>query len=192
MDYTRNEDKLCRSASISGAAYNIIHSIADAASDTIPNEPVNGNEMKNYLRLEGFEPGSEFNFDDLLIEDMIQEARIWVEAYTRQLVVRRDIVVLISNEAGMIELPGPVNGSVVFDGEDSPVDVEAKAGRMVTTGSNMLITYNAGYENAPAWARNAIKAYVAWAFENRGDETAGNPTRAAAICRPHIKGQKWA
>lgn len=179
-------------------------------------EPVTLQQAKDYLRLTGFSPDDsgeqDFDFDDTLINSMIQEAREWVEKYTGQYIVPRSLSVVLLNQAGGMRLPGPVIGSVVY------TNLEAEAIttlRVVGTTFPKLLSdwvgwgesprtndynysadyitaaYEVGYEVIPKWVKNAILAYVAWAFENRGDEQTGSPERAAAICRPHIKKQAW-
>ena len=81
-------------------------------------EPVTLLQVKEYLRLNGF--GSEdsgeqeFDYDDVLIESMITEARMWVEKYTGRFIVSREIIVVLLNQAGYIRLPGPVAGTIVI------------------------------------------------------------------------------
>ena len=157
-------------------------------------EPVTLTQAKNYLRLEGFTSDDsgeqEFDFDDTLIESMITEARMWVEKYTGLYLVPRTLTVVLLNQAGYIELPGPVLGTITWANDATPVMV----GRKVETkyDCKLTATYEAGYTSDwPKWVENSILAYVAWAYENRGDEQAGSPERAAAIARPHRRVKAW-
>lgn len=164
-------------------------------------EPVTLAEVKDYLRLQGFtsdESGEqEFDFDDSLLEDMISEGREWVEKYTGQYLVSRTLTIVLLNQAGYFELPGPKTGDLTLYDED---DVEIDTDNYTIIGTTypkiktcfddqITAIYEAG--ETSAWGQNAIKAYVAWAYENRGDEAAGSPERAAAICRPHRKLRSW-
>lgn len=165
-------------------------------------EPVGLAEMKDYLRLQGFvsnedSPADEFDFDDDLIEDMITEARIWAEQFIggdnrMHMIMPRDIEVVAQNEAGGIKIPGPVRGAIVsVDDNDTTIDpviVGTVFPKVDTAYCNPItLSYSAGYTTFPAWVKNAIKAYVAFAYENRGDEQVKSPERAAAILRPYRK-----
>lgn len=168
-------------------------------------EPVGLSEMKDYLRLQGFtadedSPADEFDFDDDLITDFIEEGRIWSEEYIggpkkMHSIVPREIEVVLDNEAGMIELPGPSR---------SVPTIEDQNGNAITGGvfigttwpkletcyhCRITLNYSAGYTTYPPWVKNAIKAYVAWRYEHRGDEEAlkGFPEFAASILRLHRK-----
>lgn len=172
-------------------------------------EPVTLQQTKDYLRLGGFvsdESGEqEFDFDDALIEAMISEGRMWLEKYTGQYVVPRSLNVVLLNQAGGQKLPGPVSGDVIiYDYDDeSGLDLQmvgTKFPKIITPygcdyqspNNQLRAVYEVGYNEYPAWVQNAILAYVAWSYENRGDEQAGSPERAAAIARAHRKGgQAW-
>lgn len=163
-------------------------------------EPVTLLQVKEYLRLGGFVPDDsgeqEFDYDDTLIETMITEARQWLEKYTGQYIVPRELSVDFQNQAGMQPLPGPVEGSIVFaDTEDvvlTPVVIGALFPKVETKYTCRLkAVYQVGYNEFPPWVKNSILAYLAWAYENRGDQQAGSPERAAAIARPHRRVIAW-
>mgnify|MGYP001560790285 CR=1 FL=1 len=168
-------------------------------------EPVTLQQAKDYLRLEGFggdDSGEQdFDFDDTLINSMIQEAREWVEKFTGQYIVPRSLTVVLLNQAGMIKLPGPVIGSIVFTDKDDTVidsddyDIIGTQWPKLETCYDERITadYEAGYETYPKWVENAILAYVADHYEFRGDDLppAANE-RAAQICRPQRRVVSWA
>lgn len=170
-----------------------------------PTEPATLQQVKAYLRLQGFTEDddsgeSEFDYDDELLEDMITEARMWVEKFTGVFVVERELTVVLLNQAGYIELPGPVIGDVALvDYNDTAIDSDTYSivgGRLKNTFcSQVTATYNAGYAvgSAPSWVRNAILAYIAHRYEHRGDEgnTEQNPVQASNICRPHRKLSAW-
>jgi hypothetical protein len=159
--------------------------------------------VKDYLRLQVEEESGvgEFNFDDDLVTDLIGEATEWIEKYTGQIIVPRTVTVFMENQAGGGKLPGPVLSEdvLLFDHEGEGIDAEnfkvigSTFPELETAFNNRISAqYEAGYADYPLWAVNAVKAYVAWAYFNRGDEDAGSPKRAAAICRPHRKVSVWA
>lgn len=101
-----------------------------------------------------------FNFDDTLIESMITEARMWVEKYTGQYLVPRTLVVVLLNQAGYIELPGPVDGDIALvNCEDVAITDAVFVGNKLQSkyGGNVTATYNVGYiSDYPKWVENSI------------------------------------
>lgn len=200
MDYRRNEDRLCTGSS-TGAKYNHIYLVDDISNESGEVvEPVTLQEMKDYIRLEGFSsddsPGDDFDFDDDLITDLITEGRVWVEDYTGVHLITKTIQVVLLNQAGMKELPGPVTGPVVITENGETVDsdnyeiIGSAFPKLVTTFSDKIVLeYDAGYNlvNCPKGLRNAIKAYVAENYEHRGDEQPDKALteRAARKARPY-------
>lgn len=153
-------------------------------------EPVTLAEVKDYaLRLTS-------NYDDDKLTTLITEARMWIEKYTGLYIVQREITVALLNQAGGIELPGPIVGSVALtDKDDEEIetdDYDIIGSEIETCFDNRInATYNVGYATAPEWVKNAIYAYIAWRYDNRGDEGGGSPEAAAAICRPHKVTPAW-
>lgn len=199
MNYRRNEDKWV-SDDPTGAAYNHIYNVDDISNESgEATEPVTLQEMKDYLRLEGSEdesPGDEFDFDDDLLEELITEGRIWVEKFTGLHLIQKDLQVVLLNQAGMIELPGPVTGTIVIDDTEGEV-IEADSydfigssfPKLVTTFSDRItLEYEAGYTptTIPKGLKGAIKCYVAYFFERRGDDNEkAFPESAARKARPY-------
>lgn len=151
-------------------------------------EPVTLQQTKDYLRLGGFvsdDNGEQgFDFDDTLIESMITEARMWVEKYTGQYLVPRTLTVVLLNQAGYIELPGPVVGTITWTDDAEPEMVGSKI--KTKYGCELTATYDVGYTEFPKWVENSILAYVADHYEWRGDDKAPAPNeRAAQIARPY-------
>lgn len=184
--------------------YNAYHSIEDISEESPPvTEPVALQDMKNYLRLEDFDetspnPIEEFDFDDDLISSLITEARMWVEKFTWLHLIPKTLQVIVTCGEGMMSIPGPVTGDITTVDKNgntvSGIEFLGSQFKKITTCHDyrLMLTYPAGYSQAPEWAINAIKAYVAWAYENRGDEDKkGSPDRAAAICRPHRRVPLW-
>lgn len=193
----RNEDQIPPS----DCNYNLIHLIEDISEESgSAGEPVTLQEVKDYLRLEGFTSGDDFDFDDDLIETLIIEARMYVEKITGIHLVNKHLHVVASNGEGMIELPGPVTGGITgLDEDGNALGPDFKTigqffVKVKTPNLPMMdFTYWGGYSgNAPAWAKGAIKAYVADHYEYRGDDAppAANQ-RCAQKCRPHGRLSQW-
>lgn len=200
MDYRRNEDKLAYRA----AKNNVLHLVENISEDSGPvTEPVTVLEVKQYLRLEGFQadddsPADEFDYDDSLIEAMITEAREFVEANTGLHLVPKRLFVVLSNGKGLSKLPGPVTGDITATDQYGVAITIEKIGtefpKILTPNyALMKFTYDAGYTAAPEWAKRAIKAYIADHYEYRGDDAppAAN-VRVMQILRPHRQLSAWA
>ena len=210
MDYRRNEDKWCLPGTRIGARYNHIYLVENVGEDSSPvTEPVTLQEVKDYIRLEGFtpdddSPSDQFDFDDALILDLISEGRRWVEKYTGVSLIPKQLQVFLLNQAGMIELPGPVTGAIVITKENSDVIADTDY-KLIGTQFPKLVTrfdyrlqldYAAGYtvQTIPAGLKDAIKAYVAYAYEHRGDEMDDKALTesAARKARPYRRLTLWA
>lgn len=156
---------------------------------------INGEEIGvSYGYANGGGSSEYFDFDDQLISDMIIEARMWVEKFTGIHCVPKRLQVVYCNGNGYLELPGPVTGTI--DSIETLTLLGANFPKIKSPLTNeATITYPAGYDSgtAPAWVKNAIKAYVADHYEYRGDDAppAANQ-RAAGICRPYRRVSVWA
>jgi hypothetical protein len=145
----------------------------------------------------GAATADDFTFDDTLIEDLITEAREWVEKFTGIHLVPKRLQVTFCNGLGGFELPGPVQGAIDITGDLTTAEyVGTQFPKVSSMANSLTATYAAGYNygTVPKWAKNAIKAYVTWGYERRGDEAdiKGSPERAAAICRVHRRVALWA
>lgn len=198
MDYRRNEDRLCSTDPRIGAKYNHVFTVDNISEESEPViEPVTLQEVKDYIRLEGFtpdddSPSDQFDFDDELILEMIAEARQWVETFIGLNLIPRTLQVTALNQAGYLELPGPVVDvtAIVITKENSdviPVEQYKFIGKefpkLVTTYiDRLMFTYAAGYAvgAVPKGLKTAIKAYVAYAYEHRGEETDDKALTASA------------
>lgn len=200
MDYTRNED---RWPVRDGMNYNLIHSVTDISDESgVIIEPVTLAEMKDYLRLSGFDESGDFSFDDLLIETMITGARERLEIYTGCSLIPKTIEVVVTNLAGNISLPaGPVTG-VITAVDSEGTEIVAGDIKLIGTkfpdlkspcNSEMVLTYNAGYETIPKGLKNAIMAEVAYRYENRGDESpdSGICKSAMILAEPYNRGNSF-
>ncbi len=164
---------------------NLIYDIKDITTESgLPEEPVTLQEMKDYLRLEGFvdeeesttESLSDFAFDDTLINTMISAARQKIEKYCGVSVVFHTWKVLLTNNAGDIELPyGPVQTFTSLTDKNGTAYGESV---IVTRGfdflhleepmsDKMTAIYDAGYEDCPDEIRLGIMQQVADWYENR-------------------------
>ncbi len=110
----------------------------------ITTEPVTLTEVKNYLRITG--SGHD---DDL--EDMISDARKYVERATDSSVSERSIKVTNELELENYELPfGPIIGSV-SDSTDSD--------------DNYVYEYSAGYDPTPPDMKRLILDVIKWWYD---------------------------
>lgn len=186
---------------------NLIYDIKDITTEsTIPDEPVTLQEMKDYMRLEGFtdtdesttESLSDFAFDDTLITRMIKAARKKVEDYCGVSIVFHTWKVLLKNEAGDIELPyGPVQEFTSLAYSDGTA---VGAASIDTIGfdfmmlespmcDKMTAIYDAGYEECPEELRLAIMQMVYYWYENR--VIGGIPPVAKQTMSPYKRPWTW-
>lgn len=181
MDYARNED---RRRPWVGVYYNLIHSVEDISDESgLVTEPVSRSEMKDYLRLQGFDESGDFSFDDNLIDLMIQGARQRIEIYTGCSLIPKRIKTVVTNLCGGVTLPcGPVTGDITAadwdDEEISSDDIKLIGTKFPDLDQprqeKMVLQYNAGYPTLPNFLKGlklAIMAEVAYRFEHRGDES---------------------
>lgn len=141
-------------------------------------EPVTLLELKNYLRIQGFGGGSpsDFTFDDILLSELITNARETVERWCGISLVTKGLRAIITNLAGGALIPcGPVNAISSFKLSDGTVVTDFKI-----TGENeidcpreckMVIEYYAGYTNVPKALKIAVMKQATWDYVHRGDET---------------------
>ena len=167
--------------------YNEIYSIVDVTDDSgTITEPVTVQEMKDYLRLEGYidddestsDDLSDFDFDDLLITDMIRAAREQIEKISASTIVPKTWEAVINNYR-KIELPrGPIQSIVSLTDVDGVAitdytTIGVFGDRIFLKSPNqceMTITYTAGYDVVPASLKIDIMRLVSYMYENRGDD----------------------
>lgn len=178
--------------------YNLIIDIKDmAAGSPGISEPVSVSEFKIYARLESFEDdlGSTANLsftqEDDLIEELITSAREDIEKYTNRSLIPKELRVVITNLAGLVELPLPPIGDVtaVYWGDEFEDEGEAADNQvvdLVLSGTDrkyivypcserMVFDYSCGYDRGdtmrlPRRLKMAILAETLYRFEHRGDE----------------------
>lgn len=145
----------------------VVAEIADPVT-----EPVTLQEVKDYLKVST-------TSDDVVITEMIKEARIWVERRCGISVIPKEVNAILEVMNSQ-ELPyGPVFDleliDVVNDLNDdvisSPNVVGLAGGFPSLNGyGRFKVAYGAGYTECPQDLKQAIKAAVAFNYENRGDE----------------------
>lgn len=152
---------------------NIRTNLVLSANRTVVDEEqviVSLEDMKKYLKMEGIDD------DDDVIQDMIYQAVEWVENYCG-ICVREATVSSMLQVLNGIELPfGPVKsiqqiGESEFDPVADKYLFPVQEGYIDIFGHGIyLVDYTSGYDNVPYSIRQAIKAYVAYVYEHRGDD----------------------
>jgi hypothetical protein len=133
--------------------------------------PVSLQTAKEWLKMAGIDD------DDALIQELISEAVDWLEEYCGLSIVPQTITayLIVKNR---IELPyGPVNTiTSVNDAAYDPLTSTCNLFNPSTGFVNIsgygtyTVEYEAGYTVVPPALIGAIKAYVAYAYEHRGDD----------------------
>lgn len=173
--------------------YNAVISVDDVTNESgVFEEPVSIDEIKDYLRLEGYVDSdestsddlSEFDFDDRLIAELIKGGRQLMEEKAGISIIPKTIEAVITNLCGMIELPfGPVISiTSLLDCEGN--EITSVSYRVIGNNrkylaypcyENMTITYETGFDEVPKGIKIDLMRLVAYMYENRGDD----PTIAA-------------
>lgn len=165
--------------------YNLVHTVKDITEESgDPTEPVTVEEVKSYMRLEGFQDVGEsmatsFDEDDTLIQTLIVAARKKLEKLYGISLVPKTLRATLTNLAGDIEIPcGPV--TQVTEIKDRYDNVIAEDDYTLTGDDfptiecpcyeKMKVTYEAGYEDVPEDLKIEIMRIVTYWFENRGDK----------------------
>lgn len=164
--------------------YNQVHDVEDITGESVEIvEPVTLEEMKNFMRLEGFEDDNEsgeidFTSDDALINELITSAREGLEKWCGVSIISHRWQVRFSNLAGNIELPYSNGYSIVslVDSDDNTIASADYRFRGVSWLSldfpmqgHMVVVYDAGYETVPKRLKQAIMRDVIYHYENRGE-----------------------
>lgn len=194
---------------------NLLLDIKDVTTESmLPIEPVSLQEMKDFLRLEGFgdpESGSmtsDFDFDDLLIESMITAARKKAEAFCGISIVFHSWKVLLTNRGGDSDLPyGPIQSvTSIVDKNGNDVTTYKLRGfnfQFLESPKQELLTleYDAGYDDVPEEIVLAIKQMVWYWYNVRGTIDASTfgvnvqlttiPDIALSTLRPFKRSWTW-
>ena len=162
---------------------NLIYDIKDITEGAVT-EPVTVQNVKDYLRMEGFvdddesttESLSNFTFDDTLISTMITAARKKMEAWCGVSIVDHTWKVMFKNEAGDFEYPyGPVQAFTSLAYKDGTAVGSSAIYNYgydfwhleSPNADKMTAIYEAGYEDCPEELELAILQCVAHWYENR-------------------------
>jgi len=171
--------------------YNAIYSIRDVTDESGAfEEPVSLDEMKDYLRLEGYtdtdestaDDLSDFDFDDLLLTDLIKASREQIEKISSSTIVSKTWEAVVNNYR-MLELPrGPI-GTIISLYDSDDVEILAADYEIIGNDRKFLksprqceltITYEAGYDIVPAGLKIDIMRLTAYMYENRGEDSSIN------------------
>lgn len=176
--------------------YKLVHTVKDITeSSGDPTEPVSVDEVKSYMRLEGFQDVDEsgstpFAEDDELIERLIVAARKKLEKLYGISLVPKTLRAVITNLAGDIEIPqGPVisitslkdkSGTAIADYTITGYTEEERevegfefndfVALECPNYEKMVMIYEAGYTDVPEALKIEILRYVTWLFTYRGDQ----------------------
>lgn len=162
--------------------YNLIRNTMDISSESAGSiEPATLEEVKSYLKLQGFiddndsTPVDDFADDDDLIEELTTTARQLLEQELGISIINKELESIVTNLAGGQQLPyGPVRGitSITDEhGEEIDEDNIKLRGDYLDCPRqcNMKVRYSAGYDAVPIALKTEIKRIVAYLYENRGD-----------------------
>ena len=167
--------------------YNDIHDVSDISDASgVITEPVSVIEIKNFMRLEGFENDQEsgellFSSDDLLIGELITSAREGLERWCGISIIEHRWQVLFTNQIGNIELPYSNNATIVSLSNSDNVIITSdnylfrgtSFKYMASPGyDNMTVVYTSGYAvgDVPKRLKQAIMRDVVFHYENRGEK----------------------
>jgi len=182
--------------------YNLLIDWDDQTEESGITEPLTVQDVKNYLRLEGFidnseSISSEFDDDDVIIENLITSARVRLEEYTGLSFIPKTWEIELTNLNGDFEIPyGPVNSIVYLkDNEDTSItDYELSLNkRLLKTPklTNMTLKYEAGYEVLPLGLKDAMYKEVAYRYINRGDKNVEGLSKEAMVLAAKYKTANW-
>jgi uncharacterized phiE125 gp8 family phage protein len=184
--------------------YNLLIDWDDQTNESGINEPLTVEEVKNYLRLEGFidqsdSIPSDFNDDDAIIETLIRSARERIEEFTGLSLIPKIWEIEFTNLAGGFEIPfGPVTTIInVKDDEGDSISTDdfevSLNGRILKWPKyeNMTMLYEAGYVSLPKGLKDAMYKEVAYRYINRGDENVDGMSREAMNLASRYKTTNW-
>lgn len=175
--------------------YNLLIDWEDVTEESGITEPLEVDEVKDYLRLEGFIDDSEsqstdFDDDDNLISDLITAVRLDAEKYTGLSFIPKTFLIEFTNLAGYFVIPfGPVTEVTDLyraddDDETSITDYELtinNAKLKTPCEENLIMEYSAGYSDLPKSLKDALLKEIAYRYTHRGDELEDKGMCQAAI-----------
>lgn len=149
----------------------MVYNIALADIDPVL-EPITLDEAKKWLKMELISD------DDDLIEELIVESRMWVERYCAISMVPKSVKCIVNLHCnGSVELPyGPIDKDSIVVTDINSNEITCGFRLLGDTGTFIDIQghgiFNISYSSiahSVATLRGAIKAYIAYAYEHRGD-----------------------
>lgn len=145
-------------------------------------EPITAEEARNYLKIST-------DFDDAELTSLIKQGREWVEKRCGISIIHYNCIAIIQ-VLNSQELPyGPII---------EPITIANATGDAISiTSYNLVgmdyphfmgygrftITYRSGFEEVPEEIKGAIKSYVAFYYENRGDNIYNSNDKRAIDAR---------
>lgn len=184
--------------------YNLLIDWQDQTEESGITEPISVEEVKNYLRLEGFidsteSLSSEYDDDDALISDLITSARERLEEYTGLSFIPKTYYIEFTNLAGNFEIPfGPVNEiTYLYDDEGDSISTDnfdvSINNRILKYPNyeNMTMQYECGYINLPKGLKDAMYKEIAYRYINRGDEEFEGLCKQAMAIASKYKTSNW-
>lgn len=184
MDYRSNEDYYPWRQN-NGAAYNNIIDVLFVEDSSPVTEPATYAEALVQCNIDDQAQ------DVALINSYITTARMQCEAYTGIGFIYRTIQAVIRNQLGDIYLPygpiGTVQSAVNQDGDAIEVKIDGIQWKTVrTVFLDATLTYTAGYAELPTVFKTALLQQVAYLYEHRGDEQAGQFSPVVkSLLQPH-------
>lgn len=182
---------------------NLIIDFKDITTESGIDEPVTVQEAKDFMRLEGFvdvdesttESLSNFSSDDSFISSLITAARKRAEKFLGVSIVFHTWKVLLTNNAGDIELPfGPVQEFTSLTTKDGTAYDEDNIKLRgfdfqileSPTCEKLIAIYDAGYEDVPEEIVLAIKQMVWFWYANRGEDA-----EVSRVIPAHAEATLW-
>lgn len=181
--------------------YNLLIDWEDQTNESGIVEPLTVQEVKNYLRLEGFidsyeSISSDFDDDDDLISDLITASREALEEYTGLSFIPKTWQIEFDNYDGYFEIPfGPVidilelhpqGESTATDELDFTTSSNKRVLKTPTYG-NLVMVYEAGYTDLPKRLKDAMYKEVAYRYMNRGDINVDGISKEAIVLASTFK-----
>jgi uncharacterized phiE125 gp8 family phage protein len=155
------------------------YSFSEEAND----EPLSKEEVKIWLRIDG-------NDDNNVIENLITAARIIIENYLNQSLIKRTVTAHVNNTCGNIYLPFQPFVELVSIKDANGDDIAA--GNYTLTGTlfkrleypcydGIEVTYTAGVDEVTKLIHTGLLMQIAFMYENRGDSPMAGVGRTGSL-----------
>ena len=169
------------------APFNCVYDYQFSAEAT--GEPVTLEEVKEWLRID-------IDEDDDLVTSLITAARVTLEHYLNQSLIKRTVTTVINNSCGNQFLP--------FQPFDELISISDCSGDSIAEGSytlignqfkrlvdpcedNITLVYTTGLDEISQALKTGIKQQVAFMYENRGDDTKDIYTAVSPMVKSILK-----